>query len=185
MISYIWTLCIYMIILGMVYMIYKRVKAMNNRRTLVFWKDGTHTIRSYKVKDGNLQIVPAGLIGGDAKAWTPRVISDNVIPAKQSFRNAYFPFGFKQRDLFVAVEDSPDLVSLRGLSSDLADGKIDESLLLKTWTKPEIAIFIKKALAKSIVQRKVFSDSQFYMFFMILILNLLCNIMIIRGMGLI
>jgi hypothetical protein len=183
LLSYLWTFSIYAMIFFMVYMIFKRVRAMNNRRTLVFWKDGTHSLQSYRVEDGKLMIRKAGALGDNSKEWTPRVISDNVIPAKQSFRNKVFPLGFKQRDLFIAVEDSPELVSLRGLSQDIQDGAIDESLLLKTWTKPEIAQFIKKALAKGIVQRKVFSDQQFYMFFMILILNLMCNVMIIRALG--
>jgi hypothetical protein len=170
-------------ILGLFYLIYKRIKALNDRRTLVFYKDGTHAIKNFKVKDGKLQIRPSALIGGDTKAWTPNVTSDNVIPAKKSFIAMVNPFGFKQKDLFLAVEDSQELVSLRGLKSAKVKEGIDSSLLLKQWTKPEVAQFIKKALAKGTVQRKIFSDSQFYMFFGVLVLNSVMLILVVRAMG--
>lgn len=156
---------------------------MNNRRALIFWKDGTHSFKSYPIDDGKLMIRKAGIGEDRAKGWTPKVKSENVIPARRSFKNSYNPFGFKQRDLFIAVEDSPHLVTMKGAIDFEAQTDLVPSLLLKTWTKKEIAQFIKKALAQGVVARKVFSDSQFYMFLMVLIFNTLLLIMIVRALG--
>ncbi len=185
MISQIWSACLYVIIIGIIYAIYKRIKSMNNRRALIFWKDGTQSIKSYPIEDGKLSIRKSGIVGDKKKDWTPTVKSENVIPARRSFKTTYNPFGFKQRDLFIAVEDSPELITMKGAIDFEAKSDLIPSLLLKTWTKKEIAQFIKKALAQGIVQRKVFSDSQFYMFLMVMIFNSLLLVMIVRGMGII
>jgi hypothetical protein len=182
--SKMWSISFWMMILALFYFGYKKIRSINDRRTLVFWKDGTHSIKNYRIKDGKLQIRSAGIGESKIKAWAPQVKSENVIPAKRSFRSMLRPVGFKQKDMFIAVEDSPSLVSLTGLLEK--KGKkivINESLLLKTWSKEEIADYIKKALAQGTVQRKVFSDTQFYMFFFVLILNLFMTVLIIRAMG--
>ena len=183
LISYLWTACVYLMIIGLVYMIFRRIRSLNYRRTLVLWKDGTNSIDDYKIKEGHLQIRKAGLGGDSSKDWTPKVNSDNVIPAKRSFRNMIKPIGFKQRDLFIAVEDSPSLVSIQDAIKEGLPRGFKPSILLKTWSTDEVAQFIKKGIAKAVVQRKVFSDTQFYMFFGIMLLVVFLQILIIRGMG--
>lgn len=162
----------------------KKIKLIGAIRTLVFWNDGTQDITNYKIKDAQLQIRPSTLIGGDKKAWTPRVISQNIIPPKLNFLRKYNPFGFKQRDLLIAVEGSPECVSIKGAlkRKDLVDEL--QSKLLKTWTPLEVTSMIRKAIAKATVSRKVFNDSQFYFFMLIIMLNLMMSIMIARRMGL-
>lgn len=188
LLSFMWSASLWLSLLGVFFIIYRRITSLNNRRTLVFWKDGTHTIRDYKIKDGKLQIKKTSRLRQDeSKEWTPTVKSENVIPAKRTFRGLIKPVGFKQKDLFIAVEDSPELVTIRG-AIEYQEGEKPEfkpSKLLKTWTKREIAQYIKKALAKGIVQRKVFSDSQFYMFLFIQLACLFLLIFMIRSMGII
>jgi len=168
LISFAWSISLWMSLLGLIFIIYRRITSLNNRRTLVFWKDGTQSIKDYKIKDGKLLIKKTGGIKKDeSKEWAPTVKSENVFPAKRSFRGMIKPVGFKQRDLFIAVEDSPELISKQEAIEikENEELKFKPSELIKTWSKREIAQYIKKALAKGIVQRKVFSDSQFYMFY--------------------
>lgn len=186
LLSFAWSISFWMSILGLVFIFYRRITSLNNRRTLVLWKDGTHTIKDYKIKDGKLQIRKTSRLRKDeSKEWTPTVKSENVIPAKRTFRGMIKPVGFKQKDLFIAVEDSPELVSIKGAVEfkEGQDPEFKSSILLKTWSKEEIAQYIKKALAKGIVQRKVFSDSQFYMFLFIQMACLFLLIFMIRAMG--
>jgi len=175
----------YLIISAISYLIIKKVRMIGAIRTLVFWRDGTQSIKNYKVVEGKLQIRKKGLLTKRDRGWTPQVRSENIIPPKRTLGNIIKPIGFKQKDIIIAVEDAPQCVTMKGFATlDIQTiDKIITSTLVKSWTKEEIRAFIKKALAQASVSRKIFSDQQFYMFFAILVGNLMLLIMIANRIG--
>ncbi len=180
------TLNFYVIIFMIVYFIIKKIRSIGSIRTLVFWKDGNHNIKDYKIKDGKLQIRPAPLIGGKEKVWTPDVKPEHIIPPKKSL-TGYFKFiGFKQKDLLIAVDDADECITLRGVHSVSLE-EIPEkmrSVLLKYMTKEEMKKYISKSVAQATVDRKLFSDRMTYLFIAIIFGNLLLTLMIANYIGL-
>lgn len=175
----------YVIIMMISYLIVKKVRMIGAIRTLVLWKDGTHSIKNYKIKEGRLQIRKRGILTRRDKGWMPTVESANIIPAKRTLGTIIKPIGFKQKDILIAVEDAPECVTIKGAKTlDIESiNKAITSILIKSWSRDEIREFIKKALAQATVQRKIFSDQQFYMFFAVLLANLLVSIMIANRIG--
>ena len=169
-----------MIILIIILMI-KKIKSMGDHRTFVIWKGGTQSIKSYPIKDGELQIKPSGLFKR-SEQWTPRVEPDNILPSKKSFRQWIMPFGFKQKDIVIAVEDAPTCIRLKGALLEEIPEQL-KSVLLKTWTKEGIRRYLNKALALASVERKIFSDKQFYMFFAVMLAILYLSFQIAAKVG--
>jgi hypothetical protein len=171
----------------LVYYVMKWIKKIGAIRTLLLFKDGSHKITRFKVKDGELQIRPKKRTS-KRKPWTPRVDPDCIIPPKKNLKSMIKFWGFKQRDMVIAVEDSPKCISIKGIDAvaigDTGEGLI-RSVLLETWTLEEIQRFLKKALAEGAVSRKLFSDTQFYMFMGILLFIFFLQFMIAQRMGII
>ncbi len=180
------TLNLYIIILMIAFIIIRRIRDIGAIRTLVFWKDGNHTIKNYKIKDGKLQIRPKGLLKGREKEWLPDVKPEHIVPPKKTLTGYIRPFGFKQKDLLIAVEDADECITLRGIHSVTLQDVPEKmrSILLKYMTREEVKKFISKAVAQAIVDRKVFSDKLQIIFIGIVFANLLMTFMIANYIGL-
>jgi len=179
----------YMMILLILFLIYKRIKMMGAVRTLVLFNDGTHSINNYLIKEGKLQIRPKGLLFGKDNIWTPKINSENIISHKRSFKKTITnlnPVGkMPQRDLAIAVEGSPECVNLKTIDVDTLakDENIVASKLLKIWSVQEIVDLIKKTLAQAMATRKLFNDQQFYIFCGLQVATVFLLFMIANRMG--
>lgn len=175
------------IMIGLVLIIiYKKIKMMGAVRTTVFWNDGTHEIKNYLVKDGELQIRPKGKVFGRNRQWTPKIRSEHIIPCKKNFKNKFnIPFAFTQKDMVLAIEGSPECVPIKGLDFEEIEEstKIMQSKLIKVWSVDEIKQFISKTLAKGMASRKVFNDTQFYIFMGLQVGVLVLLFMMAQRMG--
>lgn len=180
------TINFFVMIFAILYLIIRRIRTMGYVRTFVIWKDGTQNIKRFEVKDDKLQIKPKKMFRRTKDQWTPTVRPKNIIPARKGFRDIIRPFGFKQQDILIAVEDSPECVTIRGASIEGVAGVDDKlaSVLMKTWTKAEINTFIHKALTQATVSRKLFNDIQFYVFLFVMVLNLIFTLRMSMRMGL-
>lgn len=171
------SLNVYIMVLALAYFIIKKIRMIGSLRTLTIFKDMTHRIQNYRIKEDKLQI---------KKNWKPKVYPQSIIPAKKSFRDYLKVIGFKQRDLVIAIEDLPETLTLRGvLSGDILKDipKGIRSTILKQWTKDEVQKWMRKVLAQSIAERKMFKDTQFYMFLIVLLVNMVLLFMIANRMG--
>ena len=179
---------LYLLIAIISLVIIRKVTKMGFIRALIVWNDGTQTINDYRVKEGKL-MVKNPLIKREENKWTPKVQPSNILPAKKTIGNKLKFWGFKQKDIILAVEGSPECIIVKGFETigikkkGEAISKGLSSVLLQTWTLKEIADFIKKALAKGTVQRRLFNDAQFYMFVGLLFFNLLLLVMIANRVG--
>jgi len=187
MFNFLYSLMSIFMLIAMMFYGMKWINLLGAIRTIIFYKDGSHKITRFKVKDGELQIRPKKKLS-KRKKWTPRVNPDCIIPPKLSLKGRIKFWGYKQKDIVIAVEDSPVCVSIKGIDA-IAIGDTGEelvrSMLLRTWTLEEIQIFLKKAMAQGAVSRKLFSDSQFYMFMMVMVATLFLTFMIAQRMGVI
>ncbi len=185
----IFSLNFYMMILLRAFMLYKRIKMMGAIRTLVLFNDGTQSIENYLIKDGKLQIRTKGNLFGKDNIWTPKVSSEHILSSKRTFRKAITnlnPVGrTPQRDLVIAVEGSPECVNIKTVDVDALarDENIIPSKLLKIWSVEEIRSLIKKSLAQAMAQRKLFNDSQFYIFLGVQLMVVFLLFMIAQRMG--
>ena len=179
----------YMMILLILFMLYKRIKMMGAVRTLVLFNDGSQDINNYLIKEGKLQIRPKGLLFGKDNIWTPKVSSEHIISHRRSFRKAITnlnPIGrMPQRDLIIAVEGSPECVNIKTVDVDALarDENIIPSKLLKIWSVEEIKDLIKKSLAQAMAQRKLFNDQQFYIFCALQVMIVFLLFMVAQRMG--
>lgn len=175
------------VMIGLVLIIiYKKIKMMGAIRTLVFWNDGTHEIKNYLVKDGELQIKPKGKVFGRNKQWTPKVSSEHVIPSRKNLSNKFnIPFTFTQKDMIIAIEGSPECVPMKGLDFEELEQttKTVQSKLIKVWSVDELKQFVTKTLAKGMANRKVFNDTQFYIFMGLQVGVLVLLFMMAQRMG--
>ena len=187
MFNFLYSLMAIFCTIAMVFYGMKWIRMLGAIRTLILYKDGSQKITRFKVKDGELQIRPKKRLS-NRKKWTPRVNPDCIIPPKSSLKGRIKFWGYKQRDIVIAVEDSPVCVSIKGIDA-VAVGDTGEELirskLLSAWTLEEVQIFLKKAMAQGAVSRKLFSDQQFYMFMMVMVATLLLTFMIAQRMGVI
>ena len=187
MFNFLYSLMAIFCAIAMVFYGMKWIRLLGAIRTIILFKDGSHKITRFKVIDGELMIRPKKKLS-KRKKWTPRVNPDCIIPPKKTLKGRIKFWGYKQRDIVIAVEDSPVCVSIKGIDA-IAIGDTGEELirskLLRTWTLEEIQIFLKKAMAQGAVQRKLFSDSQFYMFMLIMVATLFLTFMIAQRIGVI
>ena len=171
----------YMMVLLTGYAIWDKIKKLNSIRTLIIYKDFTNEIKNIVPKNGKLPI---------KDNWNPTFNIQAIIPAKKKAIGYIKPIGFKQKNLVIAIEDLPDVISLRGIEGDNIADKVKslpkhiQSEILNLWTKEEFVKWLKKVMAKSQADRKLFTDQQFYIFAGLLLANMILLIMMAQRMGL-
>ena len=171
----------YMMIVLTGYTIWDKIKKLNAIRTLIIYKDFTQEIKNIVPKDEKLPI---------KDSWKPAFNIQSIIPAKRKALGYFKLIGFKQKNLVIAIEDLPDVISLRGIEGDNIADKVKslpkhiQSEILNLWTKEEFTKWLKKVMAKSQADRKLFSDQQFYIFAGLLFANMMLLIMMAQRMGL-
>lgn len=178
------SLYIWFFVIVIALFIIKKIRNIGAKQSLIFWSNFTWSFEKYLIKDGELQVRPKNILRKGEKSWTPKVEPENIIPSKQSLVRKINPFR-KKGDLIIAVEGANKCITIKG--SNVKMPEVSQKLvseLFKTWTKPEVTQFIRKAIAKAQVNRKVFNDQQFYIFLMVIVLNLMLTIMIARRVGL-
>lgn len=177
------TLNIFLITIVIVWVIIKKIIMIGSKRFLIIWKDGTQVIQRIKIKNDRAQIRPRSIIKRASEEWCPRVSPENVLPPKKSLSSYIRLWGFKQDDLIIAVEDSPECLTVKGIKTiEQLPDKI-ASVLLKSWSKKEISDYLKKAVALATLKRKIFDDTQFYVFLVIMFINMMLNFLIAKTIG--
>lgn len=162
------------------YAIMDKLKKLNSIRTLIIYKDFTQEIKNIVPKDGKLKI---------KDGWEPKFDIQAIIPAKKKVMGYIKLIGFKQKNIVIAIEDLPDVISLRGIEGKTIADKVKklpkniQSTILAQWTKEEFTKWLKKVMAKSQADRKLFTDQQFYIFVGLLFGNMILLIMMAQRMG--
>lgn len=178
--DFILSLNAYLMVLVTGYAVWDRIKKLNSIRTLIIYKDFTQEIKNLVPKDGKLPI---------KDNWEPTFNIQAIIPAKKKAIGYIKMWGFRQKNIVIAIEDLPDVISLRGIEGDNIADKVKElpreiqSLILNQWTKEEFTKWLKKVMAKSQADRKLFTDQQFYIFAGLLLANMILLIMMAQRMG--
>jgi len=176
----IFSLNIFVMIMALGYAIYDKIRKLNAIRTLIIYKDFTNEIKDIIPSESKLKI---------KKGWEPRYDIQAIIPAKKTMKDKLKFWGFKQKNIVIAIEDLSQVISLRNIQGKNIREKVKnmpddiKSQLLNQWTKDEVQIWLKKVLSKAQADRKLFSDQQFYIFVALLFGNLILLIMVAQRMG--
>lgn len=162
-------------------LIIKRILRVNYIQTLVIYKDISQRIGYYKFDGTKLKIT---------KDWMPKLDSKAIMPPHKAVTDKFKIWGKKQDDLVIAIEGSEDCLTLRGLidSEGKISDKIDDSLrsvILQLYSKTEVQKWLRKVLTLQLAERKLFKDSYFFIFLMVMGIILMFQIMIAQRLGII
>ncbi len=167
------------IFIGLSWYIIKRILRKNFIRTLVIYPDITQRIADCEIKENKLKVT---------KDWQPKIPPQSVMPKNISVRDKLKFWGFKQADLVIAVWGAEECVVLRGSikEEDLTPVKVAQNLRSKIftiYTKSEVKTWIRKVLNIALSERKLFKDTYFFIFMMVLMFILVLNFLIANRIG--